>query len=329
MNTHRQSLTILDIELGRSINTVARSSPRSEPHIQDPTFFTGRFALRLGPPSSLSEDGNSSRAHETQHVVSEPDVLAVAQLCLVMINFLILDTLISQMWIFLPVLAHTDPCELRLDLPGSRQPGRADVEVMYDNDVLIAQLPPAAYRQARVFNRIYRSWIDDMELVNTYSRNIRRRRGLYRHSPYSMNFDGTIGSLFDHVEPVAPPPLPFPPLPSLTTQLPLPRQRFPSPPPSLPLPLPSLPLPTPVLPSAPPLLPSPPPTAPSPASPLPTYACPICWGPMSEDILATKCGHVFCDGCIKIAMSARAKCPVCRSKITSRGLLKIFLNPSV
>ncbi|KAL8236415.1 hypothetical protein R6Q59_017496 [Mikania micrantha] len=70
-------------------------------------------------------------------------------------------------------------------------------------------------------------------------------------------------------------------------------------------------------------LPSPPPPPPPP--PVPTYTCPICLCTMSEESTVTKCGHVFCDRCIRKAITAQAKCPVCRCRLTHRSLLRIFL----
>ncbi|KAL8236414.1 hypothetical protein R6Q59_017495 [Mikania micrantha] len=69
-------------------------------------------------------------------------------------------------------------------------------------------------------------------------------------------------------------------------------------------------------------LPLPPPPPPSP--PVPTYTCPICLGPMVEETISTKCGHLFCDRCIRSAISAQARCPVCRRSITHRGLFRVF-----
>ncbi|KAD3068488.1 hypothetical protein E3N88_36368 [Mikania micrantha] len=48
-------------------------------------------------------------------------------------------------------------------------------------------------------------------------------------------------------------------------------------------------------------LPLPPPPPPSP--PVPTYTCPICLGPMVEETISTKCGHLFCFcGTCKVAL---------------------------
>jgi hypothetical protein len=54
-------------------------------------------------------------------------------------------------------------------------------------------------------------------------------------------------------------------------------------------------------------------------------SCPICLNSFVEE-MATKCGHIFCKSCIKKAIKSRpAKCLVCRQKITSRGLRRVFL----
>ncbi|KAD3068487.1 hypothetical protein E3N88_36367 [Mikania micrantha] len=64
-------------------------------------------------------------------------------------------------------------------------------------------------------------------------------------------------------------------------------------------------------------LPSPPPPPPPP--PVPTYTCPICLCTMSEESTVTKCGHVFCDRCIRKAITAQAKCPDQRTEQTHPG----------
>lgn len=56
----------------------------------------------------------------------------------------------------------------------------------------------------------------------------------------------------------------------------------------------------------------------------PVFTCPICMGPMVEE-MSTRCGHIFCKSCIKAAISAQAKCPTCRKKITVKELIRVFL----
>ncbi|XP_022033282.2 E3 ubiquitin-protein ligase RNF4-like [Helianthus annuus] len=62
---------------------------------------------------------------------------------------------------------------------------------------------------------------------------------------------------------------------------------------------------------------------PPPSPPLPTYTCPICLGPMTEET-TTRCGHIFCKGCIKSSLSTGDKCPICRHRITPRGLHRLY-----
>ncbi|KAL4571900.1 hypothetical protein LXL04_018667 [Taraxacum kok-saghyz] len=64
----------------------------------------------------------------------------------------------------------------------------------------------------------------------------------------------------------------------------------------------------------------PPPPPPEP----PTFNCPVCMGPLVEEV-TTKCGHIFCKGCIKAAIAAQSKCPTCRRKVTNRELIRIYL----
>ncbi|KAK7273690.1 hypothetical protein RIF29_14749 [Crotalaria pallida] len=56
----------------------------------------------------------------------------------------------------------------------------------------------------------------------------------------------------------------------------------------------------------------------------PVFNCPICMEPLIEP-MSTKCGHIFCKNCIRSAISAQAKCPTCRKKITVRELIRVFL----
>ncbi|XP_010482119.1 PREDICTED: LON peptidase N-terminal domain and RING finger protein 3 [Camelina sativa] len=66
--------------------------------------------------------------------------------------------------------------------------------------------------------------------------------------------------------------------------------------------------------------------APAPASPPeePKFTCPICMCAFTEE-MSTKCGHIFCKGCIKTAISRQAKCPTCRKKVTAKELIRVFL----
>lgn len=55
--------------------------------------------------------------------------------------------------------------------------------------------------------------------------------------------------------------------------------------------------------------------------------CPICLDPfVNKNVVATKCGHLFCAGCIKSSIDRASKCPVCKKIISENDLRKIFLN---
>ncbi|GLU07945.1 hypothetical protein SLE2022_248830 [Rubroshorea leprosula] len=56
----------------------------------------------------------------------------------------------------------------------------------------------------------------------------------------------------------------------------------------------------------------------------PTFTCPICLGSLVEE-MSTRCGHIFCKGCIKAAISVQAKCPTCRKRVTVKELIRVFL----
>ncbi|XP_013660752.2 E3 ubiquitin-protein ligase COP1 isoform X1 [Brassica napus] len=56
----------------------------------------------------------------------------------------------------------------------------------------------------------------------------------------------------------------------------------------------------------------------------PKFSCPICMCPFTEE-MSTKCGHIFCKGCIKMAISRQNKCPTCRKKVTAKELIRVFL----
>ncbi|KAF8047111.1 hypothetical protein N665_3202s0006 [Sinapis alba] len=65
--------------------------------------------------------------------------------------------------------------------------------------------------------------------------------------------------------------------------------------------------------------------APAPPPPEePKFSCPICLCPFTEE-MSTKCGHIFCKGCIKMAVSKQGKCPTCRKKVTAKELIRVFL----
>ncbi|KAJ8428499.1 hypothetical protein Cgig2_029952 [Carnegiea gigantea] len=64
--------------------------------------------------------------------------------------------------------------------------------------------------------------------------------------------------------------------------------------------------------------------APPPPPPEPTFSCPVCMGPLVEE-MSTKCGHIFCKACIKQAIAAQGKCPTCRRRVTMKDTIRIYL----
>ncbi|CAH8363099.1 unnamed protein product [Eruca vesicaria subsp. sativa] len=66
------------------------------------------------------------------------------------------------------------------------------------------------------------------------------------------------------------------------------------------------------------------PKPPPPPPEEPKFSCPICMSPFTEET-STKCGHIFCKGCIKQAISRQAKCPTCRKRVTNKELIRVFL----
>lgn len=69
-----------------------------------------------------------------------------------------------------------------------------------------------------------------------------------------------------------------------------------------------------------------PPLPPPPPPPKePSFSCPICMGPLAEET-STKCGHIFCRGCIRAAITAQNnKCPTCRRKVLVKDLIRVYL----
>ncbi|XP_061346996.1 uncharacterized protein LOC133292583 isoform X2 [Gastrolobium bilobum] len=63
---------------------------------------------------------------------------------------------------------------------------------------------------------------------------------------------------------------------------------------------------------------------PPPPAKEPVFNCPICMGPLKEE-MSTRCGHIFCKHCIKAAIASQGKCPTCRKKVTVRELIRVFL----
>ena len=52
--------------------------------------------------------------------------------------------------------------------------------------------------------------------------------------------------------------------------------------------------------------------------------CPVCWESVSAlkeqqcGFLVTRCGHWFCEPCLRSAVRVRRECPVCRDKLRTR-----------
>ncbi|KMS96994.1 hypothetical protein BVRB_7g179750 [Beta vulgaris subsp. vulgaris] len=66
---------------------------------------------------------------------------------------------------------------------------------------------------------------------------------------------------------------------------------------------------------------------PPPPPPEPVFNCPVCMGPLVEE-MTTKCGHIFCKACIKKAISSQHRCPTCRRKVTMKDTIRIYLPAS-
>ncbi|XP_074375306.1 uncharacterized protein LOC141717094 [Apium graveolens] len=54
------------------------------------------------------------------------------------------------------------------------------------------------------------------------------------------------------------------------------------------------------------------------------FTCPVCLGPIVQE-MSTKCGHVFCKECISQSIATQGRCPVCRTKISMKDSIKIYL----
>ena len=69
------------------------------------------------------------------------------------------------------------------------------------------------------------------------------------------------------------------------------------------------------------------------ASPSTTsITCPVCMDRASQferlgrKLVTTTCGHVFCEVCIRNAISSLHKCPVCNKKLTLRQYHRLFIT---
>lgn len=56
--------------------------------------------------------------------------------------------------------------------------------------------------------------------------------------------------------------------------------------------------------------------------------CPICLdSSMKKKLVSTKCGHIYCEDCLKLALQSLKKCPVCRKALGGRDPYHpIFFN---
>ncbi|CAM8911747.1 unnamed protein product [Rhodiola kirilowii] len=61
-----------------------------------------------------------------------------------------------------------------------------------------------------------------------------------------------------------------------------------------------------------------------PAKVAPTFSCPICMEKLKIET-STKCGHIFCEDCIKKALSVKKCCPTCRKKLRAKDIFRIYL----
>ena len=81
------------------------------------------------------------------------------------------------------------------------------------------------------------------------------------------------------------------------------------------------------------VLPSTPPGPPPPVANSPTHAisCPICMDSMrtftrsGRALVTTKCGHLFCDNCLKRSIALLHKCPTCAEKLTTKQFHRIYI----
>lgn len=57
--------------------------------------------------------------------------------------------------------------------------------------------------------------------------------------------------------------------------------------------------------------------------------CPICYDDEINIMKITKCGHMFCDMCIKLWLDKNKTCPLCRSELIDSNTLVIKDNPEI
>ncbi|KAK7280432.1 hypothetical protein RJT34_25496 [Clitoria ternatea] len=57
----------------------------------------------------------------------------------------------------------------------------------------------------------------------------------------------------------------------------------------------------------------------------PIFNCPICMSQFTEE-MSTRCGHIFCNQCIRAAIYTQGKkCPTCRKRVNLKDLRRVFL----
>jgi hypothetical protein len=56
--------------------------------------------------------------------------------------------------------------------------------------------------------------------------------------------------------------------------------------------------------------------------------CAICLDSMKMES-STVCGHIFCQSCIRGAISAQKKCPTCRRKLAMKDVHRIYIQSGV
>lgn len=63
-----------------------------------------------------------------------------------------------------------------------------------------------------------------------------------------------------------------------------------------------------------------------PSGPYTTLTCPICLEScIKQQPTSTRCGHIFCEKCIKHFIQVDSKCPICKMKINNSDLFRIYV----
>ena len=63
-----------------------------------------------------------------------------------------------------------------------------------------------------------------------------------------------------------------------------------------------------------------------------SIVCPVCMDHVSvfkssgRELMTTTCGHIFCDVCIRNAISSFHKCPVCNKKLSIRQYHRLYIS---